>query len=57
MSWSEFTPTSVRFNQPGAAGGGYAFTRGSADEWTATLHPAKAGGQATVYVMRRIGPP
>ena len=52
----EFSPTSVRFSQPGATAGGYTFTRVSADEWTATLHPAKAGGQATVYVMRRIGP-
>jgi hypothetical protein len=52
----EFTPTSVRFRQPGATAGGHTFTRVSADEWTATLHPAKAGGQETVYVMRRIGP-
>ena len=50
----EFSPTSVRFMQPGAAAGGYTFTRVSADEWTATLHPTTSGGQATVYVMRRI---
>jgi hypothetical protein len=52
----EFSSTSVRFNQPGASTGGHTFTRVSADEWTATLHPAASGGQATVYVMRRIEP-
>jgi hypothetical protein len=49
-----FTPSSVRFARPGAAAGGHTFTRVSADEWTATLHPAAAGGQPTVYTMRRI---
>ena len=53
----EFSPTSVGFKRPGATAGGHTFTRVSADEWTATLHPATGGGQATVYVMRRIGPP
>jgi hypothetical protein len=50
----EFTATSIRFAQPGVPLGGHTFTRNSADEWTATLHPARAGGQATVYVMRRL---
>ncbi len=45
---------SVRFARPGQASGGHTFTRVSADEWTATLHPSNAGGQATVYVMRRV---
>ena len=49
-----FTPSSVRFAQPGSAGGGHTFTRASADEWTATLHPASPGGQPTVYTLRRI---
>jgi hypothetical protein len=49
-----FTPSSVRFARPGAAGGGHTFARVSPDEWTATLHPAAAGGQATLYTMRRI---
>lgn len=53
----EFSPTSVRFKRPSATAGGHTFTRVSADEWTATLHPAQSGGQATVYVMRRIGAP
>jgi hypothetical protein len=51
-----FTPTSVRFMPPGATAGGYTFTRVSNNEWTATLHPAKAGGRETVYTMRRIKP-
>ena len=41
-----FTPTSVRFARPGAAAGGHTFSRVSADEWSATLHPSSAGGQA-----------
>lgn len=52
----EFTPSSIQFRQSGATAGGHTFARVSADEWKATLHPAKAGGQETVYVMRRIGP-
>ena len=43
-----FTPTSVRFGRPGVAGGGHTFARVSANEWTATLHPASAGGQTTL---------
>jgi len=50
----EVTPTSIRFGRPGTAMGGHTFTRSSADEWTATLHPASPGGQATVYTMRRL---
>jgi hypothetical protein len=50
----EFTSTTVRFARPGAAGGGHTFSRVSANEWKATLHPASTGGQATVYTMRRI---
>ena len=45
---------SVRFARPGAAQGGHTFTRTSADEWTATLHPGSPDGQPTVYVMRRV---
>jgi len=45
---------SIRFAQAGVALGGHTFTRVSADEWTATLHPSRAGDQATVYIMRRI---
>lgn len=45
---------SVRFAQPGMLQGGHTFTRVSADEWTATLHPSSPDGQATVYTMRRI---
>lgn len=52
----EFTPTSVQFREPGASAGGHTFRRVSADEWTATLHAGRPGGQETVYVMRRIGP-
>ena len=51
-----FTPTSVRFMPPGATAGGYTFTRVSNNAWTATLHPRKAGGNETVYTMKRIGP-
>ena len=50
----EFTPTSIRFIRPNSARGGHTFARVSADQWTATLHPAQAQGQATVYTMRRI---
>ena len=46
------TPDSIRFAQTGR--GGHTFTRTSADEWTATLHPSTTGGQATVYIMRRL---
>ena len=49
-----FTPSSVRFAQPGRAEGGHPFTRVSADEWTATLHPASSGDRPTVYTLRRI---
>lgn len=45
---------SVRFAQPGMIQGGHTFSRVSADEWTATLHPSSPDGQATVYRMRRI---
>jgi hypothetical protein len=45
---------SVRFARPGIAHGGHTFTRSSADEWTATLHPGSPEGQPTVYVMRRV---
>ena len=50
----ELTPTTVRFARPGTAGGGHTFKRVSANEWTATLHPASAGGQPTIYRLRRI---
>ncbi len=46
------TPDSIRFAQAGR--GGHTFTRTSADEWTATLHPSTPDGQATVYIMRRL---
>ena len=49
-----FTPSTVRFARPGSTGGGHTFARVSADEWTATLHPASSSGRATVYTMRRI---
>jgi hypothetical protein len=45
---------SIRFAQPGVALGGHTFLRTSADEWTATLHPSRADGQPTVYIMRRV---
>jgi hypothetical protein len=45
---------SVRFAPPGVASGGHTFTRKSADEWTATLHPSSRDGQPTVYVMQRV---
>jgi hypothetical protein len=48
-------PTSVRFMREGASRGGYTFTRVSADQWTATLHPSTPEGTETVYVMRRVG--
>jgi hypothetical protein len=50
----EFTATSVRFARPGIALGGHTFAHRSTDEWTATLHPSRPGGQATVYTMRRL---
>jgi hypothetical protein len=51
-----FTPTSLSFIKRGAAGGGFTFARVSADEWTATLHPAEPGRDPVVYTMRRMGP-
>lgn len=48
------TADSVRFAPPGVSMGGHTFTRTSADEWMATLHPSSPGGQATVYTMRRL---
>lgn len=48
------SPDSVRFARPGSTAGGHTFTRVSADEWRATLHPQSAGGQPTVYIMRRL---
>ena len=50
----ELAPTTIRFARRGATTGGHTFARVSADEWTATLHPATPGGQATVYTMRRL---
>ena len=50
----DFTPTSIRFARPGVALGGHTFASKSADEWTATLHPSRPDGQATVYTMRRL---
>jgi hypothetical protein len=50
----EFTVNSIRFIRPGNTRGGHTFTRVSADQWTATLHPAAPQGQPTVYTMRRI---
>lgn len=52
-----FTPSSVSFIKRSTVGGGFTFTRVSADEWTATLHPAEPGREPVVYTMRRIGPP
>lgn len=46
---------SIRFAPPAATAGGHTFTRVSADEWRATLHPQRPGGQPTVYIMRRMG--
>ena len=48
------SPDSIRFAPPGDSMGGHSFTRRSADEWTATLHPSSPGGQATIYTMRRL---
>ena len=48
------TSDSVRFARAGVPLGGHTFTRTSADEWTATLHPSRADGQPTVYIMRRV---
>jgi hypothetical protein len=45
---------SVHFVREGASHGGFTFTRVSADQWTATLHPATAAARETVYVMRRV---
>jgi hypothetical protein len=50
---TEVTPTKIRFVRR-SGGGGYTFTQVSPDEWHATLDPPTAGGQPTVYVMRRI---
>ena len=52
----EVTPVSIRFRRPGESQGGHTFQQVSPNEWTATLHPLQPQGQATVYVMRRIGP-
>jgi hypothetical protein len=49
-------PDRIQFLPPGAARGGFTFTRVSADQWTATLHPSAPGGRETVYVMRRLRP-
>lgn len=48
------TDTSVSFRKLPATTGGYTFTRNSADQWTATLHPLGGTGNATVYVMKRV---
>ena len=48
------SPDSVRFAVTGVARGGHTFTRTSADEWTATLHPGTPEGQPTIYIMRRV---
>jgi hypothetical protein len=45
---------SIRFMREGQSTGGHTFRRVSADEWTATLHPANSAGQPTVYIMRRM---
>ena len=45
---------SIRFIREGEATGGHTFKRASADEWTATLHPANTTGQPTIYIMRRL---
>lgn len=50
----ELTGNSVHFVPPGTGKGGFTFSRQSADLWTATLHPSTPGGQATIYLMRRI---
>lgn len=43
----------VTFMREGATAGGYTWERNSADQWTATLHPQRSDGRATVYVLRR----
>ncbi|HET8633265.1 MAG TPA: hypothetical protein VFL88_03905 [Gemmatimonadales bacterium] len=53
---TSFTPTSITFIRRGEARQGHTFARVSADEWTATLHPAEPGGEPVIYTMRRIGP-
>lgn len=50
---TEVTPTRIRFVRPGTRSG-HTFTRGSANEWTATLDATTSQGQPTVYLMRRI---
>lgn len=50
------TPDRITFLPVGATTGGFTFSRVTADQWTATLHPAKPGGSETVYVMRRLRP-
>jgi hypothetical protein len=52
----ELTPASIRFIGPGAVRGGHTFARVTADEWTATLHPATEDGSPTIYTMRRARP-
>jgi hypothetical protein len=50
----EVTAGRIAFKRPGSTAGGHTFERVSDDHWTATLHPATAGGRETVYQMRRI---
>ena len=49
-----FSASAVRFMRPGAWGGGHTYRLISGDEWTATLHPEKRRGKATIYTMRRV---
>lgn len=44
----------VKFMREGATGGGYTWERNTGDQWTATLHPQRPDGRATVYVLRRV---
>jgi len=50
----ELSPDRVRFAREGSARGGFTWSRVSADQWTATLHPVTPGGAETVYLMRRV---
>jgi hypothetical protein len=50
----EVTAGRIAFKRPGSSAGGHTFERVSDDHWTATLHPATAGGRETVYQMRKI---
>lgn len=47
------TDTSIQFRRRGATTGGWTWTRVSADEWIATIHPSSPTGRATVYIMKR----